>query len=394
MFRLQIKNIILVVFPLCIIFFLIAADKGVLNFGKNNISEGDTQLSQYHDNSSGYIEDDLGIYGDALPSASPTPSLSISGPLYSATPTRSVSASVSRHNKSREFGVWVWTPPDQLSNDQMREIIKQVSESNFNVIYLTIDSYLEINSLPDSHDKNVRKSSYTNSLASFISLAKDKNIAVDAEAGWRDWAEPAGRFKAYAIFDYVEEYNRAKPNQRLRGLQYDVEVYLLSNYDDDKISVLSNFVELVDTLSEKNRGKLLRLSFVIPHFYDSLQGWTPAIDFNGETNFVFNQILRSLDKLDQASVILMSYRNFAEGDNGTIQISRQEMIDASRGYRTKVIVAQEVGDVDPDYVTFFNTSEKYLFDEIEKVELKFSEFTGFGGISIHYLDPFLDLRNQ
>lgn len=79
----------------------------------------------------------------------------------------------------------------------------------------------------------------------FIKSANKKSIEVDAEAGWRNWAESGNKYKGLAIANFVKIFN-ANHTNKFRGFQYDVEPYLLDSYEKNKVGVLKNFIKLVD----------------------------------------------------------------------------------------------------------------------------------------------------
>jgi hypothetical protein len=87
----------------------------------------------------------------------------------------------------------------------------------------------------------------------------------------------------------------------------------------------------------------------------------------------------------------MSYRNFAIGEDGSIDISKDE-IQSANSYSTKVIVAQETGDFPPSYITFFNTRREYLDIQLKKIEDEFKDDKSFDGLAIHYINTFLEMR--
>jgi hypothetical protein len=237
-----------------------------------------------------------------------------------------------------------------------------------------------------------KKKIYSDALEAFVKTANQNGIAVDAEAGWRDWAEPSERYKAYTIVDYLISYNNTR-STKIRSLQYDVEPYLLATYNTNKIARLSNFVGLIDETVKKMSGNNLKLSIVIPHFYDDTQKWTPAFNYGGVTDYTFNHLVRIMDKKEGSMIILMSYRNFALGDNGSIEISNAEInLTSEIGHGTKVIVAQETGNVDPGFVTFFGLSKQEYLNQISIINKTFEQKSGFGGIAVHYIDPFLELH--
>lgn len=290
---------------------------------------------------------------------------------------------------SSEYGVWVWTSPYEMTSTERNSVIASASASNFNVIYLTIDDYLSIDALDEGPAKEAQKVAYSNALESFIIAANAKGIDVDVEAGWRDWAESGNTYKGDAIIDYAIEYNNSHSN-KIRGVQFDVEPYLLPSYESNKAAVLKNFVAFVDQSTSRIGSSSLRLSIVIPHFYDSAQKWTPAVTHDGITTYTFDHLLRILDSRKNSSIILMSYRNFAENDNGSIEISEVE-VNTAVNHPTKIIVAQETGNVEPDYVTFYGKSKSYLENQIALINQAFKAKNSFGGIAIHYLEPYLEL---
>jgi len=297
------------------------------------------------------------------------------------------------HMSGKEYGTWVWDSPLQMSETQIRFIVNVAYENKINVLYVTIDDVLDIYALEDGEEKEAQKKAYSEALQRVVRIAKEKGIAVDAEAGWRDWAEADQKFKPLTIVDYVVEYNKTHTTYPLRGLQYDIEPYLLSSYEKNKEFFLTNFVSLVDETATRLGTSNLRFSVVIPHFYDDQQAWTPPVTHKGITQHTFSHIIDILDRRPGSTIILMSYRNFAEGDNGTIQISEVEIKEASNtAHRTKVIVGQETGNVDPEYVTFYGLSKDYYLEQLNIVQNKFKGQSGFGGVAVHYIDPFLKLQ--
>lgn len=293
---------------------------------------------------------------------------------------------------NREYGIWVWNSPMKMSSTTEQTVVNFVANNKINVIYVTVDDYLDIYNLPEGLDKEAKKKNYSDALENFIKLANSKNIKVDALAGWRDWAEPGVTWKAFAILDYVKEFNSTRAS-KLRAVQYDVEPYLLSTYETNKAKHLTNFVKLVDESAKTLATSNIDFSIVIPHFYDSEQKWTPSFSYGGYTTHAFNHLLRIMDTRPNSSIILMSYRNFSEGNNSTVQISQVEVAQASASNSTtKIIVGQETGNVEPDYVTFYNTSRSYFEEQISIVKNTFNAYKNFGGMAVHYIDPFMQLK--
>jgi hypothetical protein len=172
-----------------------------------------------------------------------------------------------------------------------------------------------------------------------------------------------------------------------------VEPYLMDSYQKNQALVLGNFVSLVDKTQYFLSSSTLRFSVVVPDFYDSKDALTPEFSYNGNKDYTFGHLLSILDKRPGSSIVIMSYRNFADSDDGTIGISKNEMQTANSGaYNTKIIIAQETGDVPPPYITFHGTSKEYFKEQIGKINSAFNSYPNFGGIAVHYVNAFLALK--
>lgn len=293
---------------------------------------------------------------------------------------------------SKENGMWIWTPIAGQTGEYMDSIITGAKNNGVNVIYLSIDSYLDIFVMPKSEEKERQKTAFEQKIENFISKAEAQNIKVDAEAGWRNWAQKDNTYKAFAVANFVKNFN-ASHKYKFRGFQYDVEPYLLPEYQKDPVPVLKDFLTLVEETGQFFEGSDLRFSVVIPDFYDTKDKMTPKFSYNDKKDSVFGHLLKILDEQPNNSIIVMSYRAFAQGFDGSIEVSNNEMQTAKKGsHRTKIIIAQETGDVEPPYITFHRTSKNYLFREIEKIHTAFNSNPNYGGIAIHYANSFLALK--
>jgi hypothetical protein len=207
--------------------------------------------------------------------------------------------------------------------------------------------------------------------------------------GWRDWAEPKNVSKGFDIIDFVADYNqRYIPG--FRGIQYDIEPYLLPRYNNNKEEVLTQYIEMIDSLVKKARERQILIRFVIPHFYDDTIQWTPSVNFNGTVDYTYNHLLKLLNNVPDSHIIIMAYRNFTEGEDGAVALAATEIAQANET-NVKIIVAQETGPVTPDYVTFAGLSMNDLLNQIAKIEEAFTEDTSYAGTGVNYLDPFLHL---
>lgn len=294
--------------------------------------------------------------------------------------------------QGKEFGVWVWSSPVQLNDAKADQILASLKNNGMNAAYITIDDYLNIASLPDGPAKTAQTASYFTALNRIVASAASRGIAVDVEGGAADWSIPANYWKAFALIDFVKKYNQQYPSAKIRGLQYDVESYLLPSYEGNKASVLSSYIAFIDAAVSQMQGMDAAFSVVIPHFYDSTQKWTPPFLYDGKRVFAFTHLLNILQKKPGSTIIIMSYRNYFRGADGVQGLSVPELTESSLSkYSTKVIIAQETGNVDPWYVTFYGMSKTDFLAAANTIYAGFAGYSSFNGVSVNYLDPFLEL---
>lgn len=293
----------------------------------------------------------------------------------------------------KEFGIWVWDSPMKMTDAQASKVIEISKKNGFNIIYVTIDDYISIAQMRDSVERTSRKNAYMQELSAFIVAAREAGIEVDVVGGDKDWAKPENRWKGYALIDFVKEYNLTHPRSPIRGLQYDVEPYLLSGYEVDKKKELKAFLEFIDQSATRMQNVPAQFSIVIPHFYDDIQNWTPQISYGGKDAHTFSHLLKIMEKKPKSTIIIMAYRNFFENNNGVKQISEVEINEATKSkYNTKIIIAQETGNVSPSYVTFYDYPKVSLFDSLNDISVYFSRYPNFGGVAIHYFDSFVKME--
>lgn len=295
---------------------------------------------------------------------------------------------------NKELGMWVWDTPLQMSATYEKDALATLSANGFNTVYISADDYVPIAALADGPTKTAQQSAYFSALANFVHQANAYGIAVFVEGGAPDWTEPANWWKGYALVDLVQAYNQANPTAQVRGLQYDVESYLLPDYDTNQAAILTDYLQFIDNTTSKMQLENPNAHFevVIPHFYDSVVAWTPLITYNGTSAYTYTHLLQILQRYPGSTMVDMAYRNFFSGANGTQDLVNAEITQAAAGYTTRVIVAQETGNVPPSYVTFYGLPKSALYTQLSQIYSTYSGYSSFGGMAIDYFDPFIVLQ--
>lgn len=295
-------------------------------------------------------------------------------------------------NQPKEYGTWIWTPVLDMTPKYMDSVISAANKNGIDAVYVSIDSYLDIFSMKNGAGKKAKEKLFAEKLNYFISQAKKRGISVDAEGGWRNWAEDGNQYKAFVVVSYVKKFNESHSN-KFRGFQYDVEPYLLDSFKENPEIVLKNFTTLIDQTENFLSDSDIKFSVVVPDFYDGKDGVTPKFSYSEKKDYVFGHLLNILSNRPDNSIIVMSYRNFADGKDGSIEITRNEIKTAGKKSRgVKIIVAQEIGNVPPPYITFHNTSKSRLLSEVEKIKNAFNSSPNFGGVAYHYVNALMALK--
>lgn len=290
----------------------------------------------------------------------------------------------------REDGTWLWTPTLQLTPEYMDAMLDGAVRHGIRNIYLSLDSYLDIFVMAEGPEKEAKRRQFDATVERFLAKAHARGLTVDAEGGWRNWAEVGHVYKPLALVEYVKAYNAAHA-EKFRGLQYDIEPYLLDEYHEDKKEVLGNFLDLVYETVSRLHNTDLAFSVVIPDFYDGSAGETPELFYSMRYGYVLDHLFSILDRRTGSSVIVMAYRNESEGTDGSIAISEKE-VEAAGRFKSRVIIAQETGEVTPASLTFYGSSRAHLDTHLEKIDAAFEKRGGYSGIAIHYLNALLALR--
>jgi hypothetical protein len=289
-----------------------------------------------------------------------------------------------------ENGTWLWTPTLQITPEYRDKIIKGAVDNSINTIYVSIDSYLDIFVMPNGKEKDEAKEKFDSILRDFIQVASKNGIKVDAEAGWQNWAEPGNSYKANVVLDYVINFNK-RNKEKFRGFQYDVEVYLLPEYFENREKTLSNFLSLINQTVTILNNTDLQFSVVVPEFYDGTLDETPSFNYRGKKAYPIEHLLSILDRRAGSKIIVMSYRNFSQGKDGSIDVSTNEILTANK-YDTKVVLAQETGDVPPPYITFYGKSKNEYEEQVKLLEEEFINEKSYGGLATHYINAFMELK--
>ncbi len=287
------------------------------------------------------------------------------------------------------IATWLWTPPWQFNDARKEELLAFAAQEHISSIYI----YSGDGITKDLHDRQ-------QVVASFIISAHARGIQVQALGGDPDWSLPDYRSTPLDFFDSVLDYNRTAPAQaRFDGIQFDVEPYGQEDFNGRETKGLQQYLDMADAIVAKYNTTAglaeqgFKLGFTATYWLDgenatSIVSWRDQ-SAKGAGLFLMDE----LNQIANGYVVLMDYRNFARGDDGSIAHAQGEIDYASQyAPRVKVIIGQETTDADPPKVTFLGMTKEAMKIEMKRIAAAFISKTAFGGFSIHNLESYMHLK--
>jgi hypothetical protein len=286
--------------------------------------------------------------------------------------------------------VWDWAGPEAYTNKTASELADFLYLHQINTVYLDVSKTSDFGA-------NEQFTSVQTSLNNYVSALNKHSIKVYAAAGNTDWSKPEERRKPLAVLDFVAKYNNVHPNSKLSGVEFDIEAYNQKSFPEgsstEKAIVLGEYLDTVNELSLKvqqgnKNGEVLDLGFAVPYWFDNENGNIPSITWQNKTGPTIYHLIDTLQTNGGGNIVVMAYRNAATGNDGTIFHSRTEVDYAqSKAPNVKVIIGQELGNVEPAKITFYGRTMAELSSEVRSIADEFKTSSpAYGGIAFNDLD--------
>lgn len=274
---------------------------------------------------------------------------------------------------SAPLQMWVWDARIVTTADSRTRLLDFCRKHKVGVLYLS--AYDLRSPMDDAYRE-------------FNRQAHRVGISVQALAGDPRWGNPRYHHVALDWAERVIRFNRggAAP-ERFDGLHADIEVYLLSkSWKERPEFLLGGYLDLNAEIMQRLRAGEGGLTYAvdIPFWFDDDTAY--RILWDGAIKVPAQHVLDTVD-----GVTVMAYRNFAEGNDGTVYLISKEL-HYGEEVGKRIVVGQETQkNLYPAYVTFGGTSCRELRREMEKIERTVGHRASFGGFAIHHYESFRDL---
>lgn len=295
-------------------------------------------------------------------------------------------------------GVWLWKSPTDLSDEDMRNIFSVLAEDKINTVYIDISGYIDAHENADPSIRSAKIQELQSNLKVFVRSASSYGISVQALAGQTTWGFTSHAYIPQVFVEFVNTYNlAATDNEKLKGLQFDIESYNDPSFKPDEKNGLIQYLAMVDATIQKYKDTqgTYMLGFAIPYWFDNENGNIPEITSKKKTAPVAYHLLDSLNGITAGYIVIMDYRNTTDGKDGSIAHAQNEVVYASKyAPQTKIIIGQETTDVQPAKITFYGKDGQSLITALERISKSFDSYSAYYGVAIHDYYGYAAIRKK
>ncbi|GIP56269.1 hypothetical protein J15TS10_00830 [Paenibacillus woosongensis] len=246
-------------------------------------------------------------------------------------------------------GTYIWESGEVIRNSQ--DILEFAMEKQLNWLYVRLDLQQPF-------------SAYS----SFIKQAAAAGIEVHALGGTPTWAMEYELPRMMRLVNYVKDYNRAvEPDERFHGIHLDIEPYVLPEWRMDPQQIISEWTSNLDAfVTELRKDSNLEASM-------DLAVWLDKYKVTGEDISLSKWMI---DRMDH--VALMAFRDSAEGSNGIVDVTKEEIAFAEELGKPIYISVEIKASHEGNHITFFEEGAAYMEEELAKLKglLKHTSFKG------------------
>lgn len=290
--------------------------------------------------------------------------------------------------------LWVWDATILTNPPHAEELLAFCAQKHISVVYISLGDVFSSTKREPTDPRHVTAAQ----LRVFVRAAHSRGVQVEGLDGDPSFALTPKHEMTLKRLQKALAYNHASaPEERLDGWQWDTEPYLLPEYKagpEGARDVLLQYLNSAAEMRDAVKGETgFRLGYAIPSFFDAAN---KTVAWRGVSKPAGFHLLDLLDSVG-GYVAIMAYREKADGQNGTIQISQDEVDYARKNApRARVWIGQETGAAkgDPETITFWEEGEGAMETELAKINAAFAGNPVLGGIAIHHWASYEDISRR
>jgi hypothetical protein len=275
--------------------------------------------------------------------------------------------------------MWVWNNANQVNNiindigDYRKELYEFIKaphnnpQHNISTLFFSCREGLFL--IPDK-------------LRGFLSEISDSGVTMeylDGDPTWATYNKNIGYYRIEKVIDFNK--NSIPENEKIKGIQFDVEPYLLTAdrgyqppyWDTERMEVWESFIEFLDSCQTlvNNSGDDLYFGVAIPRWYENHVGLDELKRLQGIVDYV-----AVMDYNENPDVIIRDAEN---------EIKNAEELNK------EVWIGVETKEVYPETVSFAEEGVAYMEEQLIPVVAAYISSPVFKGIAIHSYKYYKDL---
>lgn len=293
------------------------------------------------------------------------------------------------------FSAYEWRPIDTTPLAELTAGLAAFRAMGGTSIALDISAVVPLTDVKDPTARSTRRIAFDTKVSRYLAAARAAGLSVEALAGDPAWINPSRRTVTQAIISYAAQFNARTAGPGFTGVQFDLEPWATKAWATEATTLTTQWLATVASIASHQTSfpaaMRLPITVVVPFWLDG-QASPTSLRLAGVTSSPVGHIVRLLDnrsgRLNAISV--MAYRDRVAGPNGSKALSATEVaLTDSTGGRVRTIIAQEVGDVDPAGITFWQEGRVAMLAALRDLRAGYAARPSFGGFAVNDLRSLL-----
>ena len=245
---------------------------------------------------------------------------------------------------------WLWNA--SLIKDSSESILSFADANGINVFYVQMN-------------RDVKPEYYK----SFIRQATARSMEVHALGGAPNWSLESERYRVDAFIKWTTDYqNAAAPSERFKGIHFDIEPHVLSQWKTDQASVIAQWQSSISYLVDGLRPLNLPVTADIPF-------WLHKYNLPDKSASMSRWLISKVD-----AVAIMAYRDQAAN---IYNLAATELKEADDLGKKAVIAVETKQSSEGAFITFYEESAEFMDRQLQLVETMAADHASFSGFAIH-----------
>lgn len=264
-----------------------------------------------------------------------------------------------KKNVNQSLGTWLWNTSEIYTSKD--KVVSFVKKEKITELYLQIDKDMDFSYYKD-----------------FISELNWLGVSVYALDGAPNYINEEGKASLESFFVWVEKYqNAVSIGQKFKGIHFDVEPYILSQWNSEQTSTIGKYKNFVKSANEKAKALSMPVVFDIPFWFDEMPSY-------GEGENLADFVIKNSD-----GVNIMAYR---EQGSVIVEIVKNELAYGAKSGKRVIVGVETNKSSEVETVTFYEEGRSYMNKQLEIVKRKLGSKSAFSGFAIHDYNGWKGLR--